>query len=179
MPTDKAQAAHYADALVSLGHAVDALPQFEEDLADVLDFLETNADTRRFLRDHAVEIAGKCRAIEELLTGRAHPALVQFLVLLLRERRLESLRDIAEAFFRKVSALRREAAGELVSPTPLDDETVARIEKETGLALGKEVHLRVRVDANLLGGLFVKVGDFVLDGTVDRRLDDIRHQLLA
>jgi len=56
---------------------------------------------------------------------------------------------------------------------------IAAIEHEAGLLLGKEVHLRIRVDTDILGGLFIQVGDFVLDGTIDRLLEDIQQNLIG
>ena len=62
---------------------------------------------------------------------------------------------------------------------PLTPERTALIEKETGRLLGRTVSLRVRVDPKLLGGLYVRVGDFVIDGTVDTQLDALRKKPLA
>ncbi len=45
--------------------------------------------------------------------------------------------------------------------------------------LQKDVVLRVRVNPAILGGVRVRIGDFVMDGTVDRQLEEIRRRLLA
>jgi F-type H+-transporting ATPase subunit delta len=169
----------YADALVALGEGAGAASRVESELPWVADFLAGNEDVRRFMADPLLTLEGKRRALEDVLGPRVHPVLLYFLFILLSEGALRDLSPVVAAFFRKVSSARNRVAGEIVSSRALDGEKIATIEKETGRILGKEVQLRVRVDPSMLGGVLVRVGDFVLDATVEHQLDDIHRRLLA
>ena len=179
MPEENNDVEQLADSLVSLGRATATLKRFDEDLMLTLETFEKNSQVRRFLADPAIRVEGKLSAVREILKDRVHPVLLHFLLILVEQDIISKLKPVADSFFRKVSGLRQRISGELVTALPLPPEKIAAIEKETGAILDKEVHLRVRVDPDILGGVFVQVGDFVLDGTIDHRLDSIRRQLLA
>jgi F-type H+-transporting ATPase subunit delta len=167
----------FAAVLFAAGRAADCLTQIENELATILPLIVDNEQVREFLSDPTVQTEGKRRAIEQLVGGHALPPLLFFLCFLADARQLTRLKEIAEVFFERASRMRKQASGELVSAVPLNRETLIRIEQETGNLLGKKVSLRPRVDPEILGGLYVRVGDFVIDGTVDRQLDTLRQTL--
>jgi F-type H+-transporting ATPase subunit delta len=169
----------FAAGLVSLADAAGAAGQVERELPAVLDLLAHDDKVRSFLGAPDVKGEGKRRALEQLFAGRAHPVLVNFLMLLVDVGRIRDLREIGAAFFAQASQLRRKATGEVLSARPLSRETIAAIEVEAARVLGKDVHLHPRVDPALTGGLRVQVEDYVIDGTLDSRLDAVRRGLLA
>jgi F-type H+-transporting ATPase subunit delta len=169
----------FADALVALGEACDALPQLERDLAAAADLLRSNERIRRFLADPSVDECGKSLALERILGKRVHPAAVHFLSILRREGRLADLDEVVGVFLGRVGLLGRKVTGELVTARPLSEARVAEIEQEVGRTLGKDVHLIVRINEDLLGGVIVKVGSLVVDGTVAHRLEAVEKALAA
>jgi F-type H+-transporting ATPase subunit delta len=179
MPGVNPEAARYAEALLTLAGAAGVLPRVEQDLAAALDLIERSGDIRRFLADPAILGAGKAQAIGEILKGKVHPVFLHFLQILQETGRIAELRAIADAFFEQASQLTRKTTGELVAAQPLAGETVGRIEEEVSRLLGRELHLRTRVDPDLLGGVLVRVGDVVLDGTIDHYLESVGRRLLS
>ena len=169
----------YAEALAALGRAAGELPRLERDMTAVLDTVQASEELRRFMADPFVKDEGKCAALAELFGGQIHGALLRFLQVLEEAGAFSELSAVAEAFFQLTSSSRESLSGEIVSAVPLADATLAAIEAETGVALGKRVQLRPRVDSSLLGGVLVRVGDWVLDGTVDHQLEAIRGGLLV
>ena len=69
------------------------------------------------------------------------------------------------------------AAAEVTSALPLTDEEQASVRKEIGGKLGSGASLTFRVNPNILGGLIVRVGDKVIDGSVAGRLEGLRQNL--
>ena len=171
--------AAFADALVAMGKAADCLPRMESELAEVLPLIADNERVRKFLSNPTILKLGKRTAIEQVVGDSVHPTLLCFLSFLVDENQLVRIDAIAESFFEKVSRIRQEASGELVSAVPLQKEKVALIEKETGILLNKKIHLRTRIDPSLLGGLYVRVGDFVIDGTLNKQLTILQQALLS
>lgn len=169
----------YARALVALGEAVGDLSVMERDGAALLDLIEGSEPLRRFLGDSLMKEEGKAQALRELLAAKVCPALMHFLLILTEERRIHLLRAILNAFFNQIATLRRQETAVVVTAAPLSPERIAAIEEQVSLVLGKDVHLRVQVEPSLLGGVKLRVGDLILDGTVDAQLDKMRDELLA
>ena len=170
---------HYADALIALGKAGGALRTIEHDAIHLLDFLSESEAVQRFLDSETVAREGKRRAIQEVLKGHSHPLLIDFLVMLVSAGDLPLLGAIAERFLTKATEVHERISGEIHMAAPLSNHHLAEIESEVGRILNKQVSLRPRVVPGILGGILVKVGDFILDGTLDRQLDDARRQLLV
>ena len=179
MEAAKPEAQQYAVALVELAKATQTLARIEQELTAVCDLVDRNEEVRRFLADPKIRKQGKIEALRKIVKPQPEPTLLHFLNILVDKDRISLLNDVASHFFRQISLDRGRITGELVSPTPLPEEKVALIRKETSRVLGKDVDLRVRVDPGLLGGFFIQVGDFVLDDTIDRQLEDLRRQLLV
>jgi F-type H+-transporting ATPase subunit delta len=179
MQDARAEVEHYADALLALGRATGEFARFQDDLEQACLLVRRDSRIREFLADPAVAGEGKRRALEQLLSGSIHPVILDFLLILLDQDRLRHFQLLVDVFHEKISNVRRRASGELICAAELSPEQVAAVEHEAGRILGKDVALRVRVDPGLLGGILLRVGDFVLDGSLDRQLEDARHALLA
>ncbi len=169
---------YYADALISLGQACNALHILEEDILKVMELLRSHPEMRRFITSDRITAKGKTNAIEEILEGQVHETLIHFLAILSSQGQLANVDDITRQFLDRSSALREHASGDIHTSVALLPGRLELIQDEVGRILGKRVRLRHSIVPGILGGIYVRVGDFVIDGTIDRQLDDIRKQLL-
>ena len=79
----------------------------------------------------------------------------------------------------QVAAERHErSVAELRSAVPLDEEHRRRLAEALREVTGKEIELRVLVDPSVIGGVVARVGDQVFDGTIKRKLQMAREQLV-
>lgn len=179
MRAKSADIRQYAESLVALSGAVGERKRIERELAGVVELLATNEDIVRFLSDPAVTTEGKARGLEEALSGTIHPALLHFVLILQKQGVLSELNAVARMFFSSTLEAEQSVDGTVVVARPISDDKLAAMEKEAGVLLGKKVRLRVTVDQNMLGGAVVRVGDFILDGSAERQLEDIRRSLLS
>jgi F-type H+-transporting ATPase subunit delta len=131
-----------------------------------------------FLSSRAIGRDRKDKALRDAFTGRASDLFLNFLLVLNQHDRLDALRPIAAA----VHDLYNERAGNMPvqvrSAVPLDDAERERLRQELRTTFGKEPILETAVDADLLGGLTVRVGDVLYDASVRSRLQRIRNQLI-
>ncbi|TFH16604.1 MAG: ATP synthase F1 subunit delta [Lentisphaerales bacterium] len=178
MTTSGPDIERYVDAMLAVAGAVGALDRLERELPLVQEVV-SRSDTRRFFSDPFVANEGKSRAVGQLLADKVHPALLYFLCILAAEDVLRFFDSIAERTFAKLAAMRDELAGELISAAPLSEDRLRLVETEVGRCLRKKVSLRARVDPNIVGGIIVRAGDFLLDGSIGHQLDNARLAILG
>ncbi len=170
----------YAEALLDAAEKDGQVEEVLEDFQELLRNTEAEgSDLRNFFASGVIGRATRGRAIEEAFGGRAHPLLVNFLLVLNDHDRVRLL----PAILFKVQDIRDQRARRLPvylhSAVPLADEQVERIRARVRESLRLEPVIETRVDPELLGGVLLRVGDWVFDGTVRRRINDVRNELLA
>jgi F-type H+-transporting ATPase subunit delta len=153
------------------------LAELDALIDDVLDRLER---FEQFLASPRVRLEDKIRTLDAAFAHRVTPLFLNFLKVVARHGRLDCLRQIRDSAKRQYSALLGRVGVTVKSATPLSVALRGQIEQRLVAALGKQVDLRCLVDPALLGGLQVRVGDTVFDGSLDSRLDkmqaDTRHR---
>jgi F-type H+-transporting ATPase subunit delta len=178
LPPDPAIAG-YAAALVELARPTGGIDALERELGQVLELLDRNAEICDFLANPQVPDPAKRAALEDLLRGRIRPTLLHWLLILFEQGAWRRLRETAEAFYVLSGAQADVAAAEVIAAVPLTPDQVASIEQAVGAWLGRPVRLHLRVDRAVIGGVAVRVGNRVIDGTVARRLEAMREALLG
>ncbi len=168
----------YAEALFEFAMREDAVELYGQRLQEVADLVETERDFRRFLQAPGVQPAEKIRVLENVFGKYMPEHLLSFLAVVIEKRRERYLPSMAE----ELSKLVDEHFGRLRVVVTLASEPDAslkkRIKKRLDEVLKRDVIPHYRIDPRIIGGLIFKVGDHVGDGSLRRRLQLLRHQLL-
>ncbi len=132
-----------------------------------------------FLTSGVVSRDSKAKAIHAAFDDRAGELLTNLLLVLNDHDRLDLLRPIYYAF----KELRDERAGRVRvtvrSAAPLATDQIDKLRRELRDTFHKEPVLATDIDPDLLGGLVVQMGDWVFDGSVRTRLENIKNQILT
>jgi F-type H+-transporting ATPase subunit delta len=150
--------------------------RLSDELFVVSQVVEENADLRIALSDPVRSIEDKGELLRRLLEQRALPATVA----LVEQALAGSFRSFHAAIteYQKVAAATQGEGVALVRVArELTGGERSRLEQALSAQYGRPVHLNIEVDASLLGGMRVEIGDDVIDGTVVSRLDDARRRL--
>jgi F-type H+-transporting ATPase subunit delta len=167
----------YAGALFGVARAEGSLERVEAELYEVARAIERNDELRSKITDQSLPTELRQGIIEDLLQGRAQPvttALVSFVVGLGRGRDLPA---IVDRMVERAAEERSEAIGEVVSAVPLNEQQIDRLSQALSARTGKNVSVKVSVDPSILGGIVATIGDTVIDGSVRRRLEQLRETL--
>lgn len=165
----------YASALFEIARAEGNLERVEAELFEVARAVERSDDLRSRLTDQAIPVELRQGIVEELLKGRAMPvtqALVSFVVGAGRGRDLPA---IVDRMVERAADARQEVVAEIRSAIPLTDEQRNRLGAALAARTGRKVSVKVIVDPTILGGLVAQVGDTIIDGSVRRRLEQLKE----
>ena len=176
---DSTVARNYAEALFELGERHGAHEQYAAASLLMSELLEGDRRVRTFLEMPKIEAQAKQVVLRKALGDRVPPLFLNFLLVVVAKRRQRLLREIALTY----RTLLDEKLGRLHVEVTLahqpDAQAEQRIARELSRILGRDVTLHVRVDAAILGGIVVRYGDRVLDGSLQRRLQSLRTRMLS
>jgi len=169
---------NYAEALLTLAtrdNQRDAYGAYINGLADVV---ETNATFKRFLEAPQVSEQQKNEVLGKALHGKAPTLFVRFLQKMVSNRRQMMLADIAQEYNDLRDAEEGRVHARVTVAREMTDADKASLAEALGKALGKIVMPHVAVNPAILGGVVVRVGDTVMDGSVRRRLGALRALMI-
>lgn len=168
-------AERYARALFDLAEDDRALVDMETDVGRFATLHEQSDDLRRFVSSPVLSAEEQTRAIAALLEKAEIGGLVgNFIKVVAANRRLFAMPEIIAAFRRLLADKRGELAAEVTSAEPLSAKHAAELAEALKASLGKTVKLDTKVDPTLIGGLIVKVGSRMVDGSLRTKLNSLK-----
>jgi F-type H+-transporting ATPase subunit delta len=168
----------YAEAAFDLASRDKALDAYAEGL-ELASRMAGEGDVLDVLRNPARPLRQRTDLVDTLLATRVPDAILRLVGLLVERGRIDRLPDVAAEFRRMLNEQRGIVQAVAKTAMPLSSaETAALQEKVAGMT-GRTVDLRVEVDASLIGGLTVRVGDTLYDASVRGRLERLRERLVA
>lgn len=172
-------ASAYARALYTVAEAEGVLDRVEDELFRFARAVEGDPALRDRLVDPGLEVGPKLAVVDGLLAGRAHPHTVSAALFVVNSGRARLLTEIADELVRLAAESRAHAVAEVRTAVPLSAPQRRRLADALSEATGQSVELKVIVDDGVVGGVSVRMGDTVIDGTVARRLAEMRSRLVG
>jgi F-type H+-transporting ATPase subunit delta len=170
-------ARRYAHALYQEAERDGRTAQVDEDVAFLQDSFESSRQLVTFFESPIFSREKKEAVIRELFEERVQPLTFRFLMLLLEKSR----EDIFPATVRAYRELRDEqlniAEATVRAAQPLSAEEEAKLVRSLEHMTGKRIRIRTEQDASLIGGVVIRVGDTVYDGSVRHQLDTLRERM--
>jgi F-type H+-transporting ATPase subunit delta len=166
----------YARALFEVAKDHDVLDEVHEELAEVAKALDENRDLSVFFFSPYFSTDEKKEALGRTIEG-AQPALMNFLEALIERHRMPVIFRIAQRFQALWDEERKLLPVQVTSAVELDESTVKEIGDQVGEQTGRTVELSSSVDPEILGGIVLRVGNFILDASIRNSLEQLRKQV--
>jgi len=168
----------YGQALLGAAEKAGVTEQVMSELDSLVDdVLERLPNLRDLLSAPKVPVEDKERILQKILAG-ASPVLVQGLRVMARHGRLDCVRDVRLAFRKLLNELRGRVEVVVRVAAAVSDAELQQIAARLREMLKKDVVLKVEVRPEILGGIIVKVGDTLYDGSIVAKLDQMRSKAL-
>lgn len=180
MPRQRTGTRRYAEAAFEIGLRDGTVDTWLEQLTRASAVAADSAVVAR-LQDPAMPFEVRANALMEGLGRDLLPPLRNLLLLLLRRRRIDQLDQLAAEFRRLYNRRAGIVEATATSAAPLEEEELKTLRDRVVQLAGRgtSVELRTEVDPSLLGGVQLRIGDQLIDGSVRGRLERLRNQLVA
>lgn len=172
MDADRVEA--YAESVLGIVRAEGDLDEVTDELFRFARALEGNDDLWRALGDANLPASRRQQVVQDLLSGRASPVTTAVVSLLVGVGRARDIPAVVDLVVARAAEERQKEVAEVRSAVDLTDEQRTRLAAALRSATGKQVEVKVVVDPSVLGGVVATIGDTVIDGSVRRRLDQLR-----
>ena len=154
------------------------LDEITDEVRQLRTLIEDQSSLAALLGSQILSVEERASAIEKIFAGRISDLLYRFVQVVNQKQRLGVLGGILHAFVVAADEHRGIIEVDAYVPTALDDAAAANVAAGVGEAVGKQVTLHQHEDASLIGGLKLRIGDQLLDGSVAARLRLMKGRMI-
>ncbi len=166
----------YSGALFEVAREKGKLDAIRDQLGQFADAVDGERDLQVFFFSPYFSSTEKIEGAKRAISG-ADPEFINFLELLIEKQRMPEIFRIRRQFEELWKKENRRIDVTVTSAVELDPAVVGRIGEEIERQTGQEVDLASRVDAEILGGVVLQVGNMVLDASIRNRLEKLRKSV--
>ncbi|TDX59171.1 ATP synthase F1 subunit delta [Orenia marismortui] len=167
----------YAQALFELGIEDGKLLDMQDEFSELLNIIEENNELRKVIDHPKLGNVQKKDILTEVFEEQLSTNLLNFIKLLIDKGRVNYLKSIYHQFTKLVDKKENRLEVEVFTPIELSDDNKSRLKEKLVSITKKEVTLRPKIQPELLGGLLLKIGDKVIDGSLLNHLKNLENKL--
>lgn len=172
----------YARSLFQLAEEAggrDKIAEVGQELEQVCELARGDRAFREFLASPVIDQARRSTSLRTMFNGRVTDLTLRFLLVLNDKGRLGHLEAINTAYDQLVQEEFGRVEVDVFTPAPLGGEAMSMIASRIQSTLGREPVLHQYSDPTMLGGIRLRIGDQLIDGSVSSRLRRLRQELLT
>ena len=144
----------------------------------VNDVLPKIPKLRQTLESPRVAFEGKAKLLDKALGGKASKEFLNFIKVLCRKNRFDCLTSVHQAAQEIHNEMTGKVDATLVTAQEVGDDVKQRVSSQLKQMLGREINLSVEIDESIIGGLVIRVGDTVFDGSLANQLGQVRRSAI-
>ncbi|MGI6225641.1 MAG: F0F1 ATP synthase subunit delta [Peptococcales bacterium] len=174
---NKTVSKRYAQALLQIAQEKNAIDIYEKEINEILAGINADEHFKNIWFSERITTYDKREVILKVFQGKVSQIIINFLMVLIDKNREAILPEIFEEYKKLADITRNIIDAEVRSAVNLTDKDYNELVAKLSAMSGKNVRLRVVIDPTLIGGLVVRIGDKVIDGSVVKRLAIMQKNL--
>lgn len=167
----------YSEALFEVALEENKVDLFLEELQFIIDTFKMYPEFYDLFKSPLLKVDEKKKVVSEVFGEKLSQEMNNFLKIILDKRRAYYIEQIKLEYEKMVNKHKGIIKAVAVTAIPLSDEEKNSLEEKLSKLTGKSIKLTNEIDKSLLGGVLVKLGDKVIDGTVKSRLEELKESL--
>lgn len=170
-------AKRYAEALFTLAQEENAVARYQKDIEKVEAVFQDQSITQ-FFSHVAIHDEEKYHVLDQCLKGQIETYVYQFLLLLIKKRRIQFILLICQQFQQLCYEYLGILVGKVWSPYELTQEELEKIQEAMSIKTQKKVLLKQMIDTQLIGGIKVEIDNHVYDNSLSYKMGLLKQELL-
>ena len=168
----------YALALYEVAKEKDKADEYINDLREICDLIENNKDFYEVVKHPQISTKNKKRTFINIFKGKIDEELLSFLLILIEKDRILYLREKLNEM-EKIDLERKNILSAVVkTAVPLLESEISNLQEKLEKQYNKKIIMTTEIDKSLLGGVYVRVGNDVIDGTIKSKLEEMKDIML-
>ena len=169
----------YSRALFEVSKEANELDKVEGDIKNFQLLVNSSSEINSFIKNPSQNITQQNQVINVLSDKLEFSKnLKNFFLLLIEKRRIFFVKKIADTFLRLCSKKRGEMKASLISSKELTQPEIDQLNKELSEAIGFNLKLDYKIDRDLIGGLKLQLGSFMIDTSIKNKLNKYKNAML-
>jgi F-type H+-transporting ATPase subunit delta len=169
----------YAVALLDVAVEGNFLDKVTEDLQKIQEVLAGSRQLVMALKSPLINVDLKSRIFEEIFSKEISEKTMIFIKLLAHKKRANLLGGVITEFNALIDERNGVINADVKSAVKMSDEQAKELVNGLSVRTGKKIRARMSLDESLIGGVTVKIGDTILDGSISHQLQMLRKSLVA
>ena len=167
----------YATALFEQAHEDNAVAQYETEVNTIVEALKETPDFMAVLENHRITIEEKITFIDNIFGDKVAGPIVGLMVLMVKKSRQSYITEVLDSFLEMAKEERGIIKATVTSAVALNETQLEQIKAKLQAGTGKVIELETIIDNSIIAGLVIRVGDKVIDASVQGEMRTLKKQL--
>ena len=165
----------YAEAIFDIALRANELDRWQADMQTIA-ALVSDAEIKAFLESPRMNFKDKVKLLSERLES-INPLALNLIMLLVNRGRLHLATGIAGEYHRRLDSYRGVEHADVATAVPLDKDEAGKLSARLSKLIGKKVLIELEINPRIIGGVLVRVGGKLLDGSTRAKLEALKKEL--
>lgn len=167
----------YAKAMFDVTEETETTDKVLEQFSEVVKTIKENKDLSDVLKTPFILADDKKAILEKIFSDTTDIYLINFLKVLIDRKKIRYIDDVYQRFVELVNDKKTLENGIVYSVVQLSNEEIKNLEDKMSKKFSRVVKLENKIDESLMGGVFIKIGNKEIDGTVRSRINGLKKEL--
>lgn len=168
----------YGDALFAVAMEEDRLDEFFETAKGLSDILQTNEEFGKLMNHPKIVKEEKIKIVEEVFGNKVSEEIIGLMKLMVTKGRANDMLSVFDYFVNLVKEEKKIGKADVTTAILLNDSQREQVEKKLLETTDYEsFEMQYHVDASIIGGMIIRIGDRVVDSSVKTKLQDLTREL--
>jgi F-type H+-transporting ATPase subunit delta len=171
------QSDYYARSIFNLAKAENTVERVEMELLQLKDQILKNMELKNYLSDTSIPEEEKIKFMFDLIGEDVSRSTKAFISLLIIMDALEYIEQVHKDYVDLTDRLKKQVSIEVVSAVELDNSTIRVIKEDIDKKTGLDVRIRNTIDKSIIGGIVIRIGERIIDLSINNKIDDLKMKL--